>query len=87
MQSVPITTNVSSWNPDHGKVYSMQHWCATLCDKVCQCLAAGRWLSPDSSIFSTNETDGHDKAEILLKVALYTIKPTIHIVENNKQKK
>jgi hypothetical protein len=38
-------------------------------------LAAGRWLSPDSSIFSTNKTDGHDIAQILLKVALKTIKP------------
>ena len=31
MQSVPITTNVVSYNPIHGQLYS-----ATLCDKVCQ---------------------------------------------------
>jgi hypothetical protein len=36
----------------------------TLCDKVCQWLAAGRWVS------STNKTQRHDIAEILLKVAL-----------------
>ena len=39
----------------------------TLCDKVCQSLATGRWFSPVSS---TNETDRHDITEILLKVAL-----------------
>jgi hypothetical protein len=26
MQSVPITTNVVSWNPTHGEVYSIQHY-------------------------------------------------------------
>ena len=26
MQSVPITTNVVSSNPTHGKVYSIQHY-------------------------------------------------------------
>ena len=26
MQSVPITTNVVSSNPAHGKVYSIQHY-------------------------------------------------------------
>ena len=38
----------------------------TLCDKVCQWIAAGRWLSPASS---TDKTDRHDITEILLKVA------------------
>ena len=42
----------------------------TLCDKVCQWLAAGRWFTP---ISSTNKTDCHDITEILLKVALNTI--------------
>ena len=42
----------------------------TLCDKVCLWLATGRWFSPVSS---TNKTDLHDIAEILLKVALDTI--------------
>ena len=31
MQSVPIITNVESWNLTHGEVYSIKH-----CDKVCQ---------------------------------------------------
>ena len=44
----------------------------TLRDKVCQWLAAGRWFFSGSSI---NKTNRHDITEILLKVALNTIKP------------
>ena len=32
----------------------------TLTDKVCQCLAAGRWFSPGSPVSSTNKTNRHD---------------------------
>ena len=39
----------------------------TLCDKFCQC------VSPGTLVSSTNKTDLHDIAEILLKVALNTI--------------
>jgi len=46
----------------------------TLCDKICQGLAAGQWFSPVSS---TNKTDRHDITEILLKVALNTITLTL----------
>jgi hypothetical protein len=42
----------------------------TLCDQVCQRLAAGWWFSPVSP---TNKTDRHDITEILLKVAINTI--------------
>jgi hypothetical protein len=49
--------------------------CTTLCDKVTQWLATGRWFSPGNPISSTNKTDRHDITEILLKVALNTIKP------------
>jgi hypothetical protein len=45
--------------------------CTTLCDKVCQWLAACQWFSPASS---TNKTDRYDITEILLKVALNPIK-------------
>jgi magnesium-transporting ATPase (P-type) len=45
--------------------------------KVCQWLATGRLFSPGSPVSSTNKTDRHDIAEILLKVALDTIKQTI----------
>ena len=44
----------------------------TLCDKVCQWLAEGLWFS---LLSSTNKTDNHDVAEILLKVAVNTIAP------------
>ena len=47
----------------------------TLYDKVCHWLATGRWFSPGTPVTSTNRTDGHDISEILLKVALSTIKP------------
>jgi len=55
--------------------------CTTLCDKVCQWFAAGRWFSPGTPVSSTNKTDHHDITEILLKVALNTTKQT------NKQSK
>ena len=48
----------------------------TLCDKAYQWLATGRWFSPVSS---TNKTDRHDIAEILLKVTLITINLTPNI--------
>ena len=45
----------------------------TLCDKVCQWLATGRWFSPGPPVSSTN---CQDKTEILLKVVLSTIQQT-----------
>jgi hypothetical protein len=45
----------------------------TLCDKVCQWPVTGRWFFPGSLVSSTNKTDCHNIAEILLKVALNTI--------------
>jgi hypothetical protein len=39
----------------------------TLCDKVCQRLATGRWFSPGTPVSSTNKTDRYDIAEILFK--------------------
>ena len=50
--------------------------CTTLCDKVCQWLAAGQCFSPGTPVSSTNKTDCHDITEILLKVTLSTIKLT-----------
>jgi len=47
----------------------------TLCDKVYQWLATGRWFFPGTPVSTTNKTDRHDITEILLKVALNTIKP------------
>jgi hypothetical protein len=50
----------------------------TLCDKVCQWLATGRWFSPGIPVSSTNKTNLSDIAEILLKVALNTMTITIN---------
>jgi len=41
----------------------------TLCDKVCQWLAAGQLFSPDTPVSSINKTDRHNITKILLKVA------------------
>ena len=61
----------------------------TLCDQVCQYLAAGLWFSPGTPI-SSKKTDRPDLAEILLKLALNTITITlihicISIFRNNVQ--
>jgi hypothetical protein len=45
-------------------------------DKVYQLLAHGRWFSPGTPASSTTKTGRHDITEILLKVALNTIKQT-----------
>ena len=67
---MPITTNGVSSNPLRRGVLD-----TTLCDKVCHWLAAGWWFSPGTPDSSTNKTDHHDITEILVKVALNTIKP------------
>jgi hypothetical protein len=54
---------------------------AALCDKVCQWLVAGRWVSPGTPVFSTNKTDCHDITEILLKV-----ETRCHVGHESKQK-
>ena len=48
----------------------------TLCDKVCQWLAAGRWFSLCTPVSSTNKTNRHGMTEILLKVASNTLTHT-----------
>jgi hypothetical protein len=48
----------------------------TLCDNVCKGLGIGRWFSPGTPITSTNKTDRHNVAEMLLKVALNAIHQT-----------
>ena len=49
----------------------------TLCDKVCQWLTTGRWISPGTPISSTNKTGRQDITKILLKVALSTMALTL----------
>jgi hypothetical protein len=40
----------------------------TICDKVCQLLATGRWFPLGPPASSTNITDRHDITEILLNI-------------------
>ena len=49
---------------------------STASDKVYQLLAHGRWFFPGTPASSTTKTGRHDITEILLKVALSTIKQT-----------
>ena len=72
-----------SWPWSYGSwIYKIRARCTTLCDKVCQWLATGRWFSPRPPVSSTNKTDHHDIAEILFKVALNTINQTNHYLCN-----
>jgi len=43
---------------------------------------AGQWFSQGTPVSSTNKTDHHKITEILLKVALNTIKPNQTLREN-----
>jgi hypothetical protein len=36
-----------------------------LCDKVCQWLATGQWISPGTPVSSNNKTDRHDVTDIV----------------------
>jgi hypothetical protein len=63
-----------SWSPLRQDVLD-----TTLCDKVCQWLATGRWFSPGTPVSSTIKTDRHDITEILLKVSVNTIAKTTEL--------
>jgi len=89
VQRLSWSWSYGSWICNKYAISAYHHWCCefelhswrgvvdtTLCDKVCQWLATGRWLSPGPLVSSTNKTDRHDITEILLKVALNTIKQT-----------
>ena len=72
-----------SWLWSYGSwIYKIRARCTTLCDKVCQWLATGRWFSPCPSVSSTNKTDRHDITKILLKVALNSINQTNNYICN-----
>ena len=46
-----------------------------LCDQVYQWFATGGWFSPGTLVSSTNKTDCHDIAKILLKGVLNNMTP------------
>jgi len=70
VQSVPITTNIVSSNPVHGKVYLIQHYVIKFVSDLQQV---------GTPVSSTNKTDRHDITEILFKVALNTINQPTNI--------
>ena len=72
MQSVPITTDVTSSNLDQGEMHLIWH---NVIKFVSDLRQVGGCF-PDPPVSSTNKTDRHDITEILLKVALNTIKQT-----------
>ena len=76
MQSVHITSKVVSSNPIHGEVYSIQHYVIEFVSDLQQ--VGG--FSLDSPVSSTNKTDHHDIAEILLKIVLDTITHPIALI-------
>ena len=80
MQLVPITNMLWVRTPLRRCVLDI------VCDKICQWLPAGWWVSPVSS---TNKTDRHDITELLLKVALNTVKllkqPLIKLLNGSKK--
>jgi hypothetical protein len=58
------------------RLCKLQKGCTRLAvasDRAYKWLAHGRWYSPNTPASSTTKTGRHDKAEILLKVALSTI--------------
>ena len=72
IQTVPIATNVVSLNSAHGKVYSMQNYVINFVSDIRQVGGVLQVLLFPTLI----ETDHHDMAELLLKVALITINLT-----------
>ena len=70
VQSVPITTDVVSSYPVHCKVYSIQHYVIKFVSDLRQISG----FFPGPPVSTTNKTDLHNIAEILLKVVLNTTK-------------
>ena len=73
----------------HAQLCNLQKKCTKLAaasDKDYQLLVHGRWFSPGSPASSTTKTGRYDITEILLKVALNTIKQTSSIVDISYKK-
>ena len=74
VQSVPISAKVVSSILVHGEMHLMQHYVIKFVSDLR--LATGQWFSLGTQVSSTNKTDHHHIALILLKVALDTINQT-----------
>jgi len=73
IQTVPIASNVVSFNSVHGKVYSMQNYVINFASDIRQVGGVLQLLLFPPLI----KTDHHNMAELLLKVALITINLTL----------
>ena len=69
MEDKPIT-NTGGFAPGFVNPPKRCTGLAVASDNVYQLLAHGRWFSPGTQVSSTTKTDRHDRAEILLNVAL-----------------
>jgi len=76
VQWVPNTTNVVSLNPPHGKVYSVQHYVIKFVSDLRQVIG----FFTGTAVSSPKKTDCHDITEILLKVVLNTINPSLPLL-------
>jgi hypothetical protein len=54
----------NSWEFEHRSWRGVPD--TTVCYTICQLLATGRWFTPGNPVSSTNKTDRHDIAEIVL---------------------
>ena len=78
MQLVPVTTKFMSSYTARGEMYLIQQYVI----KFVSYLRQVWWFFPSTPVSSTNKTDRHDIAEILLKVALNTI--TLSYIKEGK---
>jgi hypothetical protein len=75
-------------------ISAYHHWCREIESwsergvqhyvKVCHWHVTSPWFSLGPSISSSNKTDHHEITEILLKVALNTIKQTKHMTRQTR---
>jgi hypothetical protein len=63
-------SSLKLWVSNHGEVYSIHHYVI-------------KWFSQSTPVSSTNKTDRHNRADLLLKEALNTIILTLTTVSGN----
>ena len=71
----------------HASLCTSQNGCTRLSsarEGVCQLPAQGRWFSPGTPVWSTIKTDGHDKGDIMLKVAFSSFNQSINQSNTSK---
>jgi len=73
-----LTTHTSLSPIRHGFTPGFVNYKEGALDSQPQLLAYGRWFSPGTPASSTTKTGRHDRAEILLKVALNTKNKSIN---------